>query len=53
MTLKQQAIKGVKWTSISTFGRAILQLLQLSIVAHFLSAQVIGLFALVQVFLAF
>lgn len=53
MSIKQQAIKGVKWTSISTFGRAFIQLLQLSIIAHYLTAEVIGLFALVQVCLAF
>lgn len=52
-TISSQAINGVKWTSTSTIGRAIIQLVQLSIVAHFLSAQVLGLYALLQISIAF
>lgn len=53
MTIKKQAISGVKWTTFSTVVRSVIQLAQLSIIAHFLSAQVLGLYALIQVCLAF
>ncbi len=53
MTLNLQVVKGVKWTSISTAGRTLIQLIQLSLVAHYLSAEALGLFALVQIFLSF
>ncbi|PHS20746.1 MAG: colanic acid exporter [Robiginitomaculum sp.] len=53
MTIKKKAINGVKWTSFSTIMRAVIQLVQLSVVAHFLSAEVLGLYALLQLCLAF
>ena len=51
--LKQQAIHGVKWTSLSTGIRAILQLIQLIILARFLSAEDFGLVAIVMVVIGF
>jgi len=53
MEVKQQAIKGVQWTSLSMLIRAFIQLVQLSIVARYLTAEEIGLFALIQVFFSF
>lgn len=50
---KKKAAEGVKWTSIATVYKAILQLLLLAIVARFLSAEAIGLYALMQFVLAF
>jgi len=52
-TVSSQMVNGVKWTSVSTVGRAVLQLAQLSIVAHFLPAQALGLYALLQMSIAF
>ena len=51
--LKQQAIHGVKWTSLSTGIRTILQLVQLIILARFLSAEDFGLVAIVMVVIGF
>jgi len=53
MSLNLQVVKGVKWTSISTAGRTLIQVIQLSLVAHYLSAEALGLFALVQICLSF
>jgi O-antigen/teichoic acid export membrane protein len=52
-TLKQQAIHGVKWTSLSTGIKAILQLIQLIILARYLSAEDFGLVAIVMVVIGF
>ena len=51
--LKQKAMKGVKWTTISMGTRSILQLLQLIIIARYLSAEDFGLVAIVMVVIGF
>jgi len=53
MSITKQATSGVKWTSISTVCKAVLQLAQLSVVAHYMTAEALGIYALVQVCLAF
>lgn len=51
--LKQQAKGGAKWTALSTGIRSILQIIQLIILARFLSAKDFGLVAIVQVVIGF
>jgi len=51
--LKKQAIHGVKWTSLSTGVRTVLQLIQLIVLARFLSAEDFGLVAIVMVVIGF
>ena len=51
--LKQQAIHGVKWTSLSTGIKSILQIVQLIILARYLSADQFGLVAIVMVVIGF
>ncbi|WP_415407157.1 MOP flippase family protein [Sulfurovum sp. CS9] len=51
--LKKQAIGGMKWTSLSTGVRTILQLIQLIVLARFLSAEDFGLVAIVMVVIGF
>lgn len=51
--LKKKAISGVKWSTFSTLFRVVLQIIQLSIVARFLPAEAIGLYAFVQVVMSF
>jgi len=46
MSLKKNAIAGVKWTTIGTIGRSIFQLLQVSILARFLPKEAFGLVAM-------
>ena len=53
MSLKQEAITGLKWTSMSTVIVAILQLTQLAILARFLDPSAFGLMALVMVVIGF
>jgi len=53
MSLKQSAISGVKWTSYSTVITALLQVLQVAILARFLSASDFGLMAIVMVVIGF
>lgn len=53
MTLKQQAISGIKWTTVSTVITTVLQLLQLAILARFLDPSAFGLMALVMVVVGF
>ena len=53
MPLKSQAINGIKWTTFSTIIVAILQLLQLAILARFLEPSAFGLMALVMVVIGF
>lgn len=53
MNLKQKAINGVKWTSLSAIIIAILQLLQLSILARFLDSSDFGLIAILSVVVGF
>ena len=51
--LEQKAVSGVKWTTLATVYKAVLQLVQLAFVAHLLSAKDIGLYALLQIIFAF
>lgn len=53
MSLKKQAISGVKWTTISTVLNNVLQLLQLAILARFLNPEDFGLMAIVMVVMGF
>ena len=53
MNLKKQAVNGVKWTSISSMIVAILQILQVSILARLLSPSDFGLMAIVMVVIGF
>lgn len=53
MTLKQKALKGVKWTGLSSVIRAIIQLIQLIILTHYLSPSDFGLMAIVTVIIGF
>lgn len=53
MSLKEKTISGVKWTTFSTVISAILQLLQLAILARFLDPAAFGLMALVMVVIGF
>jgi O-antigen/teichoic acid export membrane protein len=53
LSLKAQAISGVKWTTLSTVVTTILQLLQLAILARFLDPSAFGLMALVMVVIGF
>jgi O-antigen/teichoic acid export membrane protein len=53
MTLKQKALNGVKWTGFSSIVIAILQLVQLSILARYLEPSDFGLMAIVSVVIGF
>ena len=53
MSLKQQALNGVKWTSTSSIVIAILQLAQVSILARYLAPSDFGLMAIVSVVIGF
>lgn len=53
MSLKAQAISGVKWTTLSTVITTVLQLIQLAILARFLDPSAFGLMALVMVVVGF
>ncbi len=53
MSLKQQALTGIKWTSISSVLIAVIQIAQLSILAHYLEASDFGLMAIVTVIIGF
>lgn len=53
MNLKQKAISGVKWTTLSAVVTTILQLLRLAILARFLEPSAFGLMALVMVVIGF
>jgi len=53
LSLKQKAITGLKWTSISTVIVTILQLAQLAILARFLDPSAFGLMALVMIVIGF
>lgn len=53
MNLKQKVITGVKWTSLSSITIAILQILQISILARYLSPEDFGLMAIVIVVIGF
>ena len=53
MSLRNEAISGVKWTTVSSVIVAVLHLLQLSILARFLEPSDFGLMALVMVVIGF
>jgi O-antigen/teichoic acid export membrane protein len=53
MNIKQKAISGVKWNSISTIVIVIVSMIKLSILARFLDKSDFGLMALVNVVLGF
>lgn len=53
MSLKQKTISGVKWTTISTSTINVLQLIQLAILARFLSPEDFGLMAILMVVMGF
>ena len=53
MSLKKQAISGVKWTSLSSILVAVIQLVQLAVLAHYLSPLDFGLMAIVSVIIGF
>lgn len=53
MSLKAKTLNGVKWTSISTIFVAVIQLLQLSILARYLMPSDFGLLALVLLVIGF
>jgi O-antigen/teichoic acid export membrane protein len=46
LSLKLKAISGIKWTTIGTIGRALFQLLQISILTRFLPKEAFGLVAM-------
>ncbi len=52
-SIRKHAIRGVKWTTISTFMRVGIQVLQLLILARFLSAEDFGLVAIVMLVIRF
>lgn len=51
--LKQQAINGVRWTTLGSAVNALLQLLQLMILARYLSVHDFGLMAILMVIIGF
>lgn len=53
MNIKQQAISGVKWTTLSTIFLAVTQLIKISVLARFLDKSDFGLMALVMFVLGF
>lgn len=53
MSLRQQAVSGIKWTSISAILVAGIQLIQLVILTHYLEASHFGLIAIVTVIIGF
>ena len=53
MSIKKQAIKGVKWTALSTFISAFTQVAKIAILARFLSSEDFGLMALAAVVVGF
>lgn len=53
MSLKKQAISGVKWTTISSIFNSIIQIVQLAILARILNPTDFGLMAIVMVVIGF
>jgi O-antigen/teichoic acid export membrane protein len=53
MTLKDKTIKGVKWTTFGSLFNAVLQIVQLAILARILSPSDFGLMAIVMVIIGF
>jgi O-antigen/teichoic acid export membrane protein len=52
-SLKAKVIHGIKWTSLSTGLRSIIQIVQLLVLARFLSAEDFGLVAIVMIVIGF
>lgn len=46
MNFRKTAVAGIKWTSLGTIGRALFQLLQISILTRFLPKEAFGLVAM-------
>lgn len=53
MILKQKAITGVKWTTVSAVSLAVTQLLKISVLTRFLDKTDFGLMAIVMFVLGF
>lgn len=53
MTLRKQTFSGVRWTTFSSLGRAVLQFVQIAILARLLTPADFGLIALVIAIVAF
>jgi O-antigen/teichoic acid export membrane protein len=53
LSLKEKAIRGIKWTALSTVVGAVVQILKISILARFLSPEDFGLMALASVVIGF
>ena len=53
MSLKEKALKGVRWTALSSAVNAVLQLIQLMVLARYLSAHDFGLIAILMVVVNF
>lgn len=53
MSLKQSAISGIKWTSLSTAAIAVLQIVQLAVLARLLKPTDFGLMAMTMVVIGF
>ena len=53
MSLKKQALAGVKWTTVASVMNTVLQLIQLAILARHLNPSDFGLMALVMVVIGF
>ena len=53
MTIKKQAISGLKWTTVSTITLTVVNLLKISVLARFLDKTDFGLMALVTFVLGF
>lgn len=53
MSLKQEAISGAKWTTVSTVSLALLGILKIAVLARYLAAEDFGLMALITFVLGF
>jgi O-antigen/teichoic acid export membrane protein len=53
MTLRKQTFSGVRWTTFSSLGRAVLQFVQIAILARLLAPSDFGLIAVVVSIMAF
>ena len=53
MTLKNKALAGVKWNTISSINKVVLQFVQLIVLSRLLSAEDFGLMAIVMVIVGF
>ncbi|MEZ9368101.1 MOP flippase family protein [Shewanella sp. 10N.286.51.B2] len=53
MSLKQKSLSGVKWTTLSAVINTVVQLTQLSIMAHYISPTNFGLLAIIMIVIGF